>query len=224
MAKILVVEDERALSDVVLDYLGAQNYNADHVADGKEALDRLKFYSYDLVILDWNLPNMEGPDICKAFRASGGTTPILMLTGKRDIDDREYGLDSGADDYLTKPFHMKELGARVRALLRRPAAVVSKDLSARDITLDPTTHRVCKGGQDLDILPKEFALLEFLLRHPRQVFSAEALIERVWPTDSEASSGTIRTYVNRLRSKIDTKGQDSLITTVHGIGYRLDPE
>lgn len=223
MAKILVVEDEKALSDVVIDYLSAQNYNVDHVADGKEALDRLKFYSYDLVVLDWQLPNMEGVDICRSFRSSGGTTPIIMLTGKREVDDKERGLDAGADDYLTKPFHMKELGARVRALLRRPAAVVSQDLKVRDVSLDPTTHQVRKDGKDLDILPKEFALLEFLMRHPKQVFSAEALIERVWPTDSDASPGTIRTYVNRLRSKIDTKGEDSIITTVHGIGYRLDP-
>lgn len=223
MAKILVAEDEKALRDVVVDYLSAQNYNVDQVEDGKEALERLKFYSYDMVVLDWNMPLMEGIDVCKAFRSSGGSTPILMLTGKREVDDKEAGLDAGADDYLTKPFHMKELGARVRALLRRPSAVVAQELRAKDISLDPVTHQVCKDGKPLDVKPKEFALLEFLLRHPKQVFSAEALIERIWPTESEASSGTIKTYVNRLRSKIDTEGQDSLITTVHGIGYRLDP-
>ncbi len=223
MAKILVAEDEKALRDVVVDYLSAQNYNVDQVEDGKEALNRLKFYSYDLVVLDWNMPHMEGIDVCKAFRASGGNTPILMLTGKREVDDKEAGLDAGADDYLTKPFHMKELGARVRSLLRRPSAVVSQDLRAKDISLDPVTHQVSKDGKAIDVLPKEFALLEFLMRHPKQVFSAEALIERVWPTDSDSSPGTIRTYVNRLRSKIDTKDQDSLITTVHGIGYRFDP-
>jgi DNA-binding response OmpR family regulator len=223
MAKILVAEDEKALRDVVVDFLSAQNYNVDEVVDGKEALDRLKFYSYDLVVLDWNMPGMDGIDVCKAHRASGGNTPILMLTGKREVDDREAGLDAGADDYLTKPFHMKELGARVRALLRRPAAVVAQNLQARNISLDPVTHIVSKDGKTIDILPKEFALLEFLMKHPKQVFSAEALIERVWPTDSDSSSGSIRTYVNRLRGKIDTEGQDSLITTVHGIGYRFDP-
>ncbi len=223
MPKILVAEDEKALRDVVVDYLSAQNYNVDQVEDGSEALNQLKFYSYDLAILDWNMPNMEGIDVCKSYRASGGNTPILMLTGKREIDDREAGLDAGADDYLTKPFHMKELGARVRALLRRPAAVVTQELKAGDITLDPTTHQVCKNGTVIDILPKEFALLEFFMKHPKQVFSAEALIERVWPTDSDSSSGAIRTYVNRLRSKIDTDGKASLITTVHGIGYRFDP-
>lgn len=223
MPKILVVEDERALSDVVVDYLSAQNYEVDLVEDGKEALDRLKFYSYDLVVLDWQLPNMEGPDICRSFRSAGGATPVIMLTGKREVDDKEVGLDAGADDYLTKPFHMKELAARVRALLRRPAQVISKDLKARDISLDPATHKVMKGEKVLDILPKEFALLEFLMRHPNQVFSAEALIDRVWPTDSDSSPGAIRTYVNRLRNKIDSEGEASMIATVHGIGYRFDP-
>lgn len=223
MAKILLAEDEKALRDVVIDYLTAQNYNVDFVEDGKEALSRLKFYTYDLVILDWNMPHMEGIDVCRNFRQSGGATPILMLTGKREIDDREAGLDSGADDYLTKPFHMKELAARVRALLRRPAAVVSQDLKARDIVLNPVTHQVLKCGSTLDVLPKEFALLEFFMRHPRQVFSAESLIDRVWPTDSDASPRTIKTYVNRLRSKIDSDGQESMISTVHGLGYRFDP-
>lgn len=223
MAKVLLVEDEKALSDVVVDWLTSQQYLVDHVDNGKEAMDRLRFYQYDLVILDWNLPEMEGIDVCKQFRLGGGLTPILMLTGKRAIEDKESGLDAGADDYLTKPFHMKELSARIRALLRRPAAITGKDLTARDVILDPTTHRVTKAGQEVTILPKEFALLEFLMRHPQEVFSAEALIERVWPTDSEASSSTIRTYVNRLRNKIDTDSQASMISTVHGIGYRFDP-
>lgn len=222
MAKILFAEDEKALADVVIDWLSSQQFMVDHVDNGKEAYERLKFYQYDAAVLDWNMPGMEGIDVCKSYRASGGSIPILMLTGKREIDDKEAGLDAGADDYLTKPFHMKELSARIRALLRRPGGVVSKQLKARDITLDPEQHKVTKGGVEVNLLPKEFALLEFLLRHPAQVFTAEALIERVWPTDSDSSSGAIRTYVNRLRAKIDTKDEPSIITTVHGIGYRLD--
>lgn len=223
MSKILVVEDEKALSDVVVDWLTSQQYLVDLCENGADALHRLKFYEYDLVVLDWNLPEMEGIDILKAFRATGGQTPVIMLTGKREVDDKEQGLDAGADDYLTKPFHMKELSARIRALLRRPQAVVTKELKARDLVMDPEQHKVTKAGQVVNLLPKEFALLEFLLRHPSQVFTAEALIERVWPTDSESSPGTIRTYVNRLRGKIDTEGQASMISTVHGIGYRFDP-
>lgn len=222
MAKILFAEDEKALADVVIDWLSSQQYLVDHVDNGKEAFARLKFYAYDAAVLDWNMPGMEGIEICKSYRASGGTIPILMLTGKREIDDKEAGLDAGADDYLTKPFHMKELSARLRAILRRPGPIVSKQLSARDVVLDPEQHRVTKAGKEVNLLPKEFALLEFLLRHPGQVFTSEALIERVWPTDSDSSAGAIRTYVNRLRAKIDDKEGSSLITTVHGIGYRLD--
>ena len=223
MAKILLVEDEKSLSDVVIDWLNAQQYLVDLVENGAEALSRLKFYQYDMVILDWNLPEMDGISVCKQFRQSGGRTPILMLTGNREIDDKEAGLDAGADDYLTKPFHMKELSARVRALLRRPAQVTANLLAAGDVTLDPSTHRVTKAGNAVELMPKEFALLEFLLKYPGQVFSAEALIERIWPTDSDASANAIRTYVNRLRNKIDGAGQASLISTIHGVGYRLDP-
>lgn len=223
MAKVLFVEDEKALSDVVVDWLTAQQYIVEHVADGQEALHRLNCYQYDVVILDWGLPGISGIEVCQQFRSKGGATPVLMLTGKRDVDDKEAGLDAGADDYLTKPFHMKELAARLRALLRRPQAVVSNQLTARDVVLDPTTHRVTKGGAEVNLLPREFALLEFLMKHPSQVFSADALLDRLWASESDATSGTIRTYVNRLRNKIDTEGQPSLICTVHGIGYRFDP-
>ncbi len=223
MAKVLFVEDEKALSDVVVDWLTAQQYIVEHVGDGQEALHRLNCYQYDVIVLDWGLPGISGIEVCQQFRSKGGATPVLMLTGKRDVDDKEAGLDAGADDYLTKPFHMKELAARLRALLRRPQAVVSNQLTARDVVLDPTTHRVTKSGAEVNLLPREFALLEFLMKHPSQVFSAEALLDRLWASESDATSGTIRTYVNRLRNKIDTEGQSSLICTVHGIGYRFDP-
>jgi two-component system, OmpR family, response regulator len=223
MAKVLFAEDEKALSDVVIDWLESQQFLVDHVDNGREAMDRLKFYEFDVVILDWNLPEMDGVDILRQYRASGGTTPVLMLTGKRELDDKEEGFAAGADDYLTKPFKMRELTMRLKALLRRPAAFTETVLKARDISLDPTTHRVTKGEAELILKPKEFALLEFLLRHPGEVFTSEALIERVWPTVSDASPNTIRTYVNRIRNKVDTSDQESLISTVHGIRYRLDP-
>ncbi len=223
MTKILLVEDEKELADVVMDCLKAQNYMVDHVANGTEALDRLKFFDYDLIVLDWQLPGLSGIQVCSNFRSRGGTTPVLMLTGKRTVDDKEEGLDAGADDYLTKPFQPRELNARLRALLRRPAGVVSKTLKARDLELDPTTHKVTKGGIEVALLPKEFALLEFLMRHPNQVFSGDALIDRVWSTESDATATAVRINVNRLRKKIDTESEPSLIGTVHGIGYRFDP-
>ncbi len=223
MSKLLFVEDDRSLSDVVLDLLKSERYLVEHVDTGKEAMDRLRFYEYDAVILDWQLPDVPGLDVLKNFRAAGGKTPVLMLTGKREVDDKTTGLDAGADDYLTKPFHVKELSARLRALLRRPAAMVGETLAARDIVLDPKTHRVSRGGQEIGLLPKEFALLEFFMRHPNEVFTADALLARVWETDSEASSGTIRININRLRNKIDREGEPPLITTVYGVGYRFDP-
>jgi DNA-binding response OmpR family regulator len=223
MAKILLVEDERELADVVLDCLKAQNFLVDHVENGREALDRLKFFQYDLVVLDWQLPGMAGIDVCSQFRSMGGATPILMLTGKRTVDDKEAGFEAGADDYLTKPFQARELVARLKALLRRPAAVISKNLKARNLELDPTTHKVTKDGQEITLLPKEFALLEFFMRHPNQVFNAEAIVDRVWSTDADTSSAAVRINVTRLRNKIDSVGQPSFISTVHGVGYRFDP-
>lgn len=223
MAKVLVVEDDPELTDVVIDCLKAQNFLVDHVGNGREALDRLKFFQYDLIVLDWQLPGMDGIEVCSQFRSRGGATPILMLTGKRTVDDKEAGFEAGADDYLTKPFQARELVARLRALLRRPQGVVAKTLKARDLELDATTHKVTKDGLEINLLPKEFALLEFLMRHPSQVFNGEALIDRVWSTDGETTSAAVRINVNRLRNKIDTEGQPSFISTVHGVGYRFDP-
>ncbi|MBX9949769.1 MAG: response regulator transcription factor [Candidatus Obscuribacterales bacterium] len=223
MAKILLVEDDYEIASLVVDCLKAQNYLVDHLVNGSEALDRLKFFEYDLIILDWKLPGTEGVEVCNQFRARGGKTPCMILTGMRELENKEQGLDAGADDYLTKPFQPRELTARIRALLRRPAMAETHMLVARDLELDTITHIVTKAGQEVQLLPKEFALLEFLMRHPRQVFSAEALIDRVWSSDSEATGTAVRINVNRLRRKIDSSDQESCIRTIHGVGYRFDP-
>lgn len=223
MAKILIVEDEPDLAEPVRAYLTHDHHLVEVVSDGNEALERLRFYKYDLIIMDWMLPGMHGVEVCKHFRASGGTTPILMLTSRKQVNDKITGLDSGADDYLTKPFDVQEIAARVRALLRRPQAVTSNVLTARNLVLETSTFRVTRDGAEISLLPKEFALLEFFMRHPNQVFSAEALLDRVWSSESEASPETIRTYIKRLRQKIDIKGEkNSIISTVHGVGYKLD--
>jgi DNA-binding response OmpR family regulator len=221
MAKILFLEDETALADIVLDVLKAQDYMVDHVGLANEARVRLKIYQYDLVILDVNLPDGNGVEVCRDFRAGGGLTPVLMLTGRNKIQEKALGLDAGADDYLIKPFHVDELAARVRALLRRPAGFVGNTLKFDDLELSTSTHRVTKAGKEITLLPREFALLEFLMKHSGQVFSADALIERLWPTDSEASPDAIRIYITRLRNKIDAPGKPSLISTMRGVGYRL---
>jgi len=222
MAKILLVEDEEDLSQLIGEWLKGEHHTVETVANGEDALDRLRFYKYDIVVLDWILPKATGLEVCKQYRSSGGTTPILLLTAKKHVDEKEAGLDAGADDYLTKPFEMKELSARIRALLRRPQAFSGSKLQVGDLSLEPNTFKVMRGTDEINLLPKEFALLEFLMRHPNQVFSAEALLDRVWSSDSEASPETIRTYIKRLRKKVDVEGKASILSTVHGVGYKLD--
>ncbi len=224
MAKILIVEDEQDFSEPIRAFLTRDHHVVEVVENGLEALDRLRFYKYDVIIMDWMLPGMLGVDVCREFRSSGGTTPILMLTAKTATGEKISGLDAGADDYLTKPFDVGEVSARVRALLRRPAALTGNVLKLGQIVLERDTHRVTKTGEEIQLLPKEFALLEFFMRHPNQVFSAEALLDRVWASDSEASPETIRTYIKRLRQKIDSKDGPSLIQTVHGVGYKFSVE
>lgn len=225
MAKILLVEDDMGLSRMVRDWLTFEHHLVETADNGRDGLDKLQFYQYDLVILDWELPEMTGIQICKEFRSRGGTTPVLMLTGKGTIGDKESGFEAGADDYLTKPFHMKELSMRLRALLRRSSTALQTDeLKFRDLALEPSGHRVTRGGKDLSLLPKEFALLEFLMRHPNQVFSAEALLSRVWASETDTTVDAVSTCIKRLRKKIDVEGQTSIIKTVHGVGYKLESE
>ena len=222
MAKILLVEDEIDLSQLIHEWLKTEKHVVEVVSNGEDAVDRLKFYKYDVVILDWILPAMSGLDVCREYRARGGTTPILFLTAKTMINEKEAGLDAGSDDYLTKPFDMKELSARIRALLRRPQIFSGSVLQAGPLELDSSTRKVLFNGEELQLLPKEFALLEFLLKHQNKVFSSEALIERVWNSESEASPEVIRTYIKRLRKHLDVEGKKSMLQTVHGVGYKLE--
>lgn len=159
--------------------------------------------------------------MCRTFRQHGGETPILMLTANRTIDDKEFGFEAGADDYLTKPFHFKELSLRVKAMLKRGSGQQGNILTSGNISLFLDEHRVVNDGIEIMLLPKEFALLEFFLRHPGQVFSAEALIQRVWSSTSDSSPDTIRSYITRLRSKLSSSNEDPIIVTVHGVGYKL---
>jgi DNA-binding response OmpR family regulator len=222
MAKILIVEDDHDLGGMVVDWLRFEHHSVEIVHNGREGLERLQTSEYDAVILDWDLPGMAGIDVCRQFRTEGGLSPIIMLTGKNAISEKEQGLDSGADDYLTKPFNMKELSARLRAVLRRPAGVVANVLKVRDIEMDPSRYLVKKAGVEIQLLPKEFSLLEFFMRHPNQVFSSDALIQRVWQSDSEATGDAIRTCLKRLRKKLgDSDDSEPIIQTIHGVGYRI---
>jgi two-component system response regulator MprA len=222
MAKVLVVEDEHDLSGPIRDWLTREQHLVELADNGIEAIEKLSVYKFDIIVLDLMIPGLNGMEVCKRFRAKGGATPILMLTAKSAIEDKEAGLDAGADDYLTKPFHLKELSARIRALLRRHTQSSSCELSVGDLFLDILARKVTLGNKEIHLVPREFSLLEFFMRHPNQVFSAEALLDRVWASDTMASPDTIRTYIKILRKKLSCEGKDSFIRTVHGVGYKLE--
>jgi DNA-binding response OmpR family regulator len=224
LAKILLVEDDADLAETTQQWLVSEKNVVEVVYTGTDARERLRFYKYELIILDWELPGKSGLELLRDFRESGGKTPILFLTGRADIVDKETGLDSGADDYLTKPFSPRELAARIRALLRRSSESSDTVLQARDIRLDAKNCTVLKNGEPVHLTPRELALLEFFMRHAGTVFSAEALLDRVWHSESDASPDTVRAYITKLRSKIDKEGCESIIRTVYKLGYALEKD
>ena len=221
MAKILIVEDEADLAELVKNWLVKDHHLVEIADDGLEALIRMETNNYDVVILDIMLPSVNGMEICKRYRKSGGSAGIIMVTAKGHVDDKETGLDSGADDYMTKPFQLKELAARVRAVLRRNHGPAQDVMRFRDLEIDVNEFKVMKGGHEVHLLPKEFRLLEFFLRHPHQVFSAEDILSSVWESDTEALLDTVRGHITRVRKKLDTAGTPSIIATVYGVGYKL---
>lgn len=223
MAKILVVEDDCDLSATIKLWLNGEHYDVDVTADGRDALLALDTYHYDAVVLDWDLPSVSGLQICQKLRADGRGIRIMMLTGKARLDDKEQGLESGADDYLTKPFELRELIARLRAMLRRPEQVLNASLKHGDLVLETDSYRLLKNGEEIRLSSREYALLEFFMRNPGKVFTAEALLNRIWESASESSPATVRTFIKQLRKKIDTEGQPSVIENLHGLGYRLSP-
>lgn len=220
MAKILLVEDDADLGFSVSEFLKGEQHAVELFSDGREGLDRLLCCAYDLIILDWSLPGLSGMNILKEFRSRGGKTPILFLTARSTITDKESGLDAGADDYLTKPFDLRELSARLRALLRRPQTVTANTLQVKDLILEPATRKVSMKGVEIHLLPRDFALLEFFMRHPDQIFSNNALLERVWHSESDATGEALRSALKRIRYKIDDK-QCTIIENIPRIGYRM---
>lgn len=223
MAKLLLVEDDRDLAATIVSWFEAEHHTVVCAYDGEEGQERLDFEQYDVIVLDWDLPHISGIDLLKKFRSKGGNTPVIMLTGKGAIAEKEQGLDGGADDYLTKPFSLKELAARVRALLRRPAQVTSNVLEVGDLQLDPTKYRVVKGEKEIKMLPRDFALLEFFMRNVDVVFSAEALIKRVWEDDTDVTQDALRTSIKRLRKSLDDQDDESrsIIENIPRVGYRF---
>lgn len=216
--RILVVEDEHLLANSIKKGLVQERYAVDVAYTGPDGLDLAVSEDYDLIILDLMLPGLDGLSICRQLRAKNIHTPVLILTARGQIADKVTGLDAGADDYLTKPFSFAELLARIRALSRRPKKVTPPDLTLADLNLNPQTFEVTKSGKRVSLSGKEFSLLEYLLRHPRQILSKDQIISHVWDYDADVLPNTVEVYIKSLRRKI---GPD-LIQTVRGFGYKLE--
>lgn len=222
MAKILLVDDDAGLCEHTSAYLASiEHHTVDVASCGNDAHTMATCSAYDLIVLDWELPDKTGIDVLRSLRAANIHVPVIMLTGKSKLEDKETGFLSGADDYLTKPFHQRELALRLRSLLKRDVGSTSEILQVGDIQLDPPHFKVTRAGEEITLLPKEFALLEFLMRHKNEVFSAESLLARVWSAESESSPGALRICLNRLRKRIDTPGKPSIIQNIHGLGYTV---
>jgi two-component system OmpR family response regulator len=219
--RVLLVEDEVAIANAVKAGLAADGHAVDAVADGRESIAWAETYPYDLVVLDVILPGLDGFGVCSTLRRNGFTAPILMLTALDDVRDRVAGLDSGADDYLAKPFAMDELRARVRALGRRLVDDRAPTIVAGELELDPATRDVRLAGRSIRLTAREFSMLELLARHPGQIFSRERLIAALWDADYVAESNVVEVYIRSLRRKVDHGRRDGLIETVRGSGYRL---
>jgi DNA-binding response OmpR family regulator len=222
--RILVVEDENAIAQFVSQGLREADYVVDVARSGSEGLDYAQTIEYDLLILDVMLPGINGLNLLKQLRKKGMVTPVLLLTARDTIEDRVDGLDAGADDYLTKPFAFPELLARVRALLRRPPLQTGNVLSFADLEMDTLTREVRRAGQLIDLSQREYTLLNYLLRHPRQVLTRTQIAEHIWNFDFANDSNVVDVYVGYLRRKIDKGFARQLIQTVRGVGYRLSVE
>jgi DNA-binding response OmpR family regulator len=223
--RILVIEDNRRLSDSLKMNLVDEGYAVDTAYDGIEGQELAELAPYDVIILDIMLPERDGLEVCRALRQQRNKTPILMLTARDTVDDRVKGLDSGADDYLVKPFAVAELRARVRALLRRDSDDKGGTFTVAGLSLDPATHEVSRNGQPIDLTAKEFALLEYLTRNANRLITREMAENHVWSYDYAGASNVVDVYIRRLRRKIDDPFGDKLIETVRGVGYRIrDPK
>jgi Response regulators consisting of a CheY-like receiver domain and a winged-helix DNA-binding domain len=220
---ILVIEDEQKIADFLRRGLTYEGLKVEVCLDGESGLKAARDTPPDLVILDWMLPGLDGLEVCRRLRA-GGSVPILMLTAKDSVADRVKGLDSGADDYVVKPFAFEELIARVRALLRRSHTSEETVLRFADLTLNVSTREVTRGTRKIDLTTKEFDLLHFFIRHPRQVMTREMLYDRIWGYDFGGESNILEVYVRYLRSKLEASHEPRLLQTVRGVGYALREE
>jgi two-component system OmpR family response regulator len=224
MTRMLIVEDEEHLARLLTEVLGREGHAAETVSDGRSALARALSEEFDLLIVDWMLPDLDGVQVIRRLRAADVRVPVLMLTARDQVEDRVEGLDAGADDYLPKPFAFPEFLARVRALLRRPPERDEEGvLAAGDVVLDPARHEVRRAGERVDLTAKEFALLATLMQRPGQVFTRSVLLDTVWGGTTGAYTNVVDLYVHYLRRKLDAGQEPSRIRTVHGAGYTFQP-
>nr|BAL58472.1 two-component system, OmpR family, copper resistance phosphate regulon response regulator CusR [Candidatus Acetothermum autotrophicum] len=223
--RILVVEDQPELAGFIRQGLTEEHYAVDVAYDGEEALFLTQLHPYDLIILDILLPKKDGLTMLRELRQAGRLTPVLLLTAKDALQEKVHGLDSGADDYLTKPFAFAELLARVRALLRRGSQAQPRLLRVADLTLDLVTHQVQRNGKEIELTGKEYEVLEYFMRHPNRVITRTELSEHVWAGDFDSFSNLIDVFIYRLRRKIDRDSPVKLFRTIRGVGYQLqDPQ
>jgi len=222
-ARILVVDDEPAVQSALSRALALERYDVAQAVDGREALERLGAAPFEVVILDISMPHVDGLEVCRRLRKGGDRTPVLMLTAREDVDDRVAGLDAGADDYLVKPFALRELLARVRALLRRAGDDDEQEASLvfEDLRLDRLAHEAWRGERQLQLTRTEFLLLEMFMRHPRQVLTRSAIFEDVWGYDFGTTSNSLGVYMGYLRRKTEVGDEPRLLHTVRGVGYVL---
>jgi DNA-binding response OmpR family regulator len=222
--RLLVVEDEGGIASALRQGLSEQGYAVDVARDGEQGRDYALAAPYDVILLDILLPELDGLSLLRDLRKRGMTTPILLLTARDAIDDRVAGLDAGADDYLVKPFSFSELLARIRALLRRPVLRTGDKLVTGDVAMDLAARTVTRGTQPVTLTPREFAVLEYLLRHPGQALSRTQIAEGVWSWEFHGESNVVDVYIGYLRRKLDADGVPSIIETLRGYGYRLRNE
>lgn len=220
--RILIVEDDDRIAKPLAEGLKNEHHVVEIAADGMEGWEYAQGAEFDLILLDLMLPKLDGIELCKRLRQAKSKALILMLTARDTTDDKVIGLDAGADDYLVKPFKLKELAARIRALSRRSYELKPQVLSYAELRLNPSTGEVSYKGNLLSLTPKEYLILEYFLRHPRQIVTRSAILDRLWEFDNSSGEGTIKTHITNLRQKLKTAGsEENLIETVYGIGYRL---
>jgi len=219
--KILIVEDDKKISSFIKRGLEEEYFSIDVAYDGEEGFLLATLNSYDVIILDWMLPKMDGVELCKKIRTSNITTPVLMLTAKSDIEDKVFGLENGADDYLSKPFAFEELIARVKALHRRNSYKSKNILTVDDLKLNPLTREVTRGSSKIELSVKEYELLEFLMRNRGRIVTNAMIMDNIWDMQQDIESNVINVYIHHLRNKIDKNSENKLIHTVRGAGYRI---